>query len=31
LSSRFGQQHMANLFYTAIELYAKEYEKSLKD
>ncbi|PLX24472.1 MAG: hypothetical protein C0600_12985 [Ignavibacteria bacterium] len=31
LSSRFGQQHLANLFYTAIEDYAKEYQKSLKD
>ncbi|MDT8323492.1 MAG: N-acetylmuramoyl-L-alanine amidase [Bacteroidota bacterium] len=31
LSSRFGQQHLANLFYTAIENYAKEYEKSLKE
>jgi len=31
LASRFGQQHLANLFYTAIENYAKEYEQSLKE
>lgn len=31
LSTRFGQQHLANLFYTAIENYTKEYQKSLKD
>ena len=31
LASRFGQQHLANMFYEAIENYAKEYEKSLKE
>ncbi|MBN1448959.1 MAG: N-acetylmuramoyl-L-alanine amidase [Bacteroidetes bacterium] len=31
LASRFGQQHLANLFYTAIENYAREYEKDLKE
>ena len=31
LSTRFGQQHMANLFYTAIENFAREYEKDLKE
>ncbi|MCB2205172.1 N-acetylmuramoyl-L-alanine amidase [bacterium] len=31
LSTRYGQQHLANLFYTAIENYAREYEKSLKE
>lgn len=31
LSTRFGQQHMANLFYTAIENFAHEYERDLKE
>lgn len=31
LTSRFGQQHLANLFYTAIENYAREYEKELRE
>ncbi len=31
LSTRFGQQHMANLFYTAIENFAREYEKDLRE
>jgi N-acetylmuramoyl-L-alanine amidase len=31
LASRYGQQHLANLFYTALENYAKEYEESLNE
>lgn len=31
LESRYGQQHLANLFYTAIENYAREYEESLNE
>ncbi len=31
LASNEGQEHLAQLFYDAIETYAKEYEKSLKE